>query len=137
MFSKDKKDGKRKAGAPTIISEGLTVTGNLDGEGDVQVDSVVDGDVKSVRLSIGQNGRIVGAVHAEKLLVRGRIDGQIHAQEVTLTRSARVKGDIHHDTLSIEPGAQLDGHCRRLNAVEEGDSANINLVVSDGKPTGA
>ncbi len=137
MFSKDKKDGKRRVGAPTIISEGLTVTGNLNGEGEVQVDGLVEGDVKSVRLSIGQNGRVLGAIRAEKLLVRGRVDGEIRAQEVTLTRTARVKGDIHHDTLSIEPGAQLDGHCRRLNAVEDGETSNINLVVSDGKPTGA
>ena len=135
MFSKGKADGdrKRKVSAPTIISNGLTVSGNLDSDGEVQIDGIVEGDIKSVRLSIGQNGKIVGSVQAERVLVRGRINGQIRAQEVTLTRTAQVKGDIHHETLSIEPGAKIDGHCRRLNAVEDGELKNINLVVSDGK----
>jgi cytoskeletal protein CcmA (bactofilin family) len=139
MFSKAKGDGeskrKRKPAAPTIISADLTVTGNLTSEGEVQIDGVIDGDVKSARLSVGQHGKIVGSVRAERALVRGRVEGQIRAQEVTLTRTAQVKGDIFHDTLSIEPGAQLDGHCRRLNAVEDGETTNINLVVSDGMPT--
>lgn len=139
MFSKAKGDGeskrKRKPAAPTIISADLTVTGNLASDGEVQIDGVIDGDVRSARLSVGQNGKIVGSVRAERALVRGRVDGQIRAQEVTLTRTAQVKGDIYHDTLSIEPGAQLDGHCRRLNAVEDGELTNINLVVSDGMPT--
>lgn len=136
MFSKGKAEGdrKRKPAAPTIISADLKVTGNLTSEGEVQIDGVIDGDVKSARLSVGQNGKIVGSVQAERALIRGRVEGQIRAQEVTLTRTAQVKGDIYHDTLSIEPGAQLDGHCRRLNSVEEGDS-NLNLVVSDGVAT--
>jgi cytoskeletal protein CcmA (bactofilin family) len=136
MFSKGKAESerKRKVSAPTIISEGLTVTGNLDSDGEVQVDGLVQGDIKSLRLSIGQNGRIVGAVQAERVLIRGRIDGQIRAQEVTLTRTAQVKGDIHHETLTIEPGATIDGHCRRLNAVDDdGATTNLNLVISDGK----
>lgn len=137
MFSKGKADSdrKRKTSVPTIISAGLTVTGNLESDGEIQIDGTIDGDVKSVQLSIGQTGKIVGAVHAERVLIRGRIDGQIRAQEVTLTRTAQVKGDIHHETLSIEPGAKIDGHCSRLNAVDDGETANINLVVSDGKPT--
>jgi cytoskeletal protein CcmA (bactofilin family) len=47
-----------------------------------------------------------------------------------------VKGDVFHDTLSMEAGAKLEGHCRRLNAVEgsEQENVNINLVVSDGLP---
>lgn len=139
MFSKAKGDGeskrKRKPASPTIISADLTVTGNLTSDGEVQIDGVIDGDVKSARLSVGQQGKIVGSVRAERALIRGRVDGQIRAQEVTLTKTAQVKGDIYHDTLSIEPGAQLDGHCRRLNSVEDGEAMNINLVVSDGMPT--
>ena len=74
---------------------------------------------------------------ADRILVRGKVNGQIRAQVVTFTRSAQVKGDVFHDTLSMEAGAKLEGHCRRLNAVEgasDADNVNINLVVSDGMP---
>ena len=140
MFSKGRKDrehrSRRKGKAPpTIISADLTVTGNLTSDGEVLIDGAVDGDAASARLSVSQNGSIVGSVHAGHALIRGRVDGQIRAQDVTLTGTAQVTGDIHHDRLTIEPGARIDGHCRRLNAVDDGDGKKINLLVSDGLPT--
>ena len=136
MFSKDKPSDsgrKRKSVAPTIISSDLRITGNITSEGEVQVDGVVDGDVRGAKVSIGASGHIAGAVSADRILVRGRVNGQIRAQLVTLTRTAQVKGDIYHETLSMESGAKLEGHCRRLNAVDSGEeTSNINLVVSDG-----
>lgn len=138
MFSKGKTEGgrKRKTAPPTIISSDLRITGNVTSEGEVQVDGVVDGDVRGARVSVGTTGHIAGAVTADRVLIRGRVNGQIRAQTVTFTRTAQVKGDVFHDTLSIEPGAKLEGHCRRLNAVDgDQDGVNINLVVSDGMPT--
>jgi cytoskeletal protein CcmA (bactofilin family) len=143
MFSKGKTTDigrkRNKAVAPTIISSDMRITGNVTSEGEVQVDGVVDGDVRGARVSVGVTGHIAGAVSAERILVRGRINGQIRAQIVTFTRTAQVKGDVFHDTLSLEAGAKLEGHCRRLNAVDgassdSSDSASINLVVSDGMP---
>jgi cytoskeletal protein CcmA (bactofilin family) len=135
MFSKAKSDSRRKGKpvSPTIISSDMRITGNITSEGEIQVDGVVDGDVRGAKVSIGASGHIAGAVTADRILVRGRINGQIRAQLVTLTRTAQVKGDIFHDTLSMESGAKLEGHCRRLNAVDSGEeNSTINLVVSDG-----
>lgn len=142
MFLKGKGKAKPKAGRkgkavpPTIISSDLRITGNVTSEGEVQVDGVVDGDVRGARVSVGATGHIAGAVTADRVLIRGRVNGQIRAQTVTFTRTAQVKGDVFHDTLSIEPGARLEGHCRRLNAVDgEQEGVNLNLVVNDGVPT--
>ncbi len=33
---------------------------------------------------------------------------------VTLAKTAKVTGDILHQTLAIEPGAFLEGHCKRI-----------------------
>lgn len=144
MFSKGKaadtsRNSKRsnKAVPPTIISSDMRITGNVTSEGEVQVDGVVDGDVRGAHVSVGATGHIAGAVSADRILVRGKVNGQIRAQIVTFTRTAQVKGDVFHDTLSMEAGAKLEGHCRRLNAVEgssEPENVNINLVVSDGMP---
>ncbi len=142
MFSKAKSSDtvakkRGKPVPPTIISSDMRITGNVTSEGEVQVDGVVDGDVRGARVSVGATGHIAGAVTADRILVRGKINGQIRAQIVTFTRTAQVKGDVFHDTLSMEAGAKLEGHCRRLNAVEgssEPENVNINLVVSDGLP---
>jgi len=137
MFSKDKSNsgGRGSTSAPTIISANIKVQGDLKSDGEIQVDGTVEGDVEGQSLSVGASGVITGAVKAEQVLVRGQINGEIRSRAVTLTKSARVKGDVLHETLTIEPGAQLEGHCKRLNAVAEHHGGNINLVISDGVPT--
>ena len=135
MFSKGKAKkagGRKRSAPPTIISADLRINGDIISEGEIQIDGVVDGDVTGTRLSIGQGGTIKGSVTAERVLVRGRITGQIKARLVTLTRTARVTGDVLHETLAIEPGARLEGTCRRMEADTD---SNINLVISDGSPT--
>lgn len=142
MFSRGKsEDGARsskKRLPPTIISADMRIDGNIASDGEVQIDGVVDGDVKAAKLAIGETGRIRGAVASERLMVRGRVVGQIRAGFVTLTRTARVKGDIFHETLAIEPGAQLEGLCKRLETAPPlpGEPA-INLIVHEGQQTRA
>lgn len=131
MFSKDKENGERRtSGAPSILSEAMQVTGDIVCDGEVQIDGVLSGDIKCAKLTIGESGRINGSVIADDCLVHGEVIGQIKADSVTLSRSSRVEGDVLHDTLAIEPGARLDGHCRRLDAIDA-DDPKLDLVVTD------
>jgi cytoskeletal protein CcmA (bactofilin family) len=41
--------------------------------------------------------------------VDGRVEGPIRGSEVVLKSHAHVVGDIHHQRLSIEPGAYFEG----------------------------
>lgn len=136
MFSKGnaKSNQKSAPAAPSIISSDLKMIGNMESKGEIQIDGMLEGDVNCAKLSIGDGGHVQGNVTVETALVRGRVDGKIKAKKITLTRSARVIGDIIHETLTIEPGAHLEGHCRRADAsVFKGDGkvdSKINLVVS-------
>jgi cytoskeletal protein CcmA (bactofilin family) len=139
MFSKAKDEAGGRAKRrlpPTIISADMHIDGNIASDGEVQIDGIIDGDVKASKLSIGETGRVRGAVIADRLMVRGRVIGQLRANFITLTRTARVKGDIFHETLAIEPGAQLEGNCKRIEgAVPAPGEPAINLIVHDGQPT--
>lgn len=104
---------------PSIISPGLHVTGNLVCDGDVQVEGSIEGDVRARTVTIGQAGTIVGHTTAEKVLVSGKVDGKISAAMVVLHRSAKVFGDIAHETLTIESGAHFEGHCTRLGVGDD------------------
>ncbi|WP_233354587.1 bactofilin family protein [Woodsholea maritima] len=111
-----------KSKAPSILSADLSVKGSIASEGEVQLDGSVDGDVRAVTLTIGEEASVNGEVIAETVVVRGRIVGSIRARQVQLAATARVEGDIIHATLAVESGAYFDGHCRR-NSDPLSDSA--------------
>lgn len=106
--------GPRKAAAPSLISADLRITGDLNSSGDILVEGVVEGDIRSATLTIGEGAEVRGSIVADQVRVCGVVLGQIQAHRVELTKTAKVTGDIAHELLSIESGAFIEGHCRRI-----------------------
>ena len=102
----------RAGTAPSIISADVTVTGTLISSGDMQIDGIVEGDVRSMCLVIGERAEIHGEVWAEDVTVRGRVIGRIHARKVLLSATSHVEGDILHEAFAVEAGAFFEGNCR-------------------------
>jgi len=103
---------------PSIISAGLEIKGDLACDGDVQIEGLIVGDVRSRTLTIGEGGEVRGEVIADRIQVSGTVQGQIRSRSVNLARSARVQGDVLHESLSIEAGAFIEGNVRRVSAKE-------------------
>lgn len=121
MFSKGNKaasrDQKTEApakGVPSIVSADLVITGDLASKGEIQVDGRIEGDVKCSALIIGKTGCVVGEIEADVVRLHGEVKGQVRAKTVYLASTARMIGDITHESLAIEPGALMEGHCRRM-----------------------
>jgi len=70
-------------------------------------------------LIVGETAHVKGETVAETVRVLGHVDGQITAKVVKLAVTAHVVGDILHEDLSIETGAFLEGHCKRMAIPEE------------------
>ena len=108
-------DGARRpAQVASLITDAITIEGNLTGDGELQVDCVIRGDVAVSRLSVGETGRIEGAVTAEAVELRGTVTGSITARHIRLYPTARVEGDITHDHLTMDSGARFEGRSQRL-----------------------
>jgi cytoskeletal protein CcmA (bactofilin family) len=106
--------------APSIISADLKIVGDLTSAGDIQIDGHVEGDINSRTITIGEAAQVTGSISGDTIRVCGSINGQIKGQTVTLDKSARVVGDILHHSLAIEPGAFIEGHCRRIDSKSAG-----------------
>lgn len=104
----------RKPIACSLITENVSLEGDLKSDGDVQLDGAMRGDLQVAHLSIGETGQVEGAVTAEAVEIRGRVAGTITARTVKLYATARVDGDITHSQLSIEPGAYFAGRSVKL-----------------------
>ncbi len=141
MFSKANSrkaemDGGRAM--PSIISRNLRIVGNLESDGDIQVDGVIEGDIKSQRLTISEQATVRGAIEADDVTIAGSVTGQIRAKTVSLLKDARVVADIVQERLSIEAGAFFEGNTRHLTKDEplsrkpEGGATPLLRKVSGG-----
>jgi cytoskeletal protein CcmA (bactofilin family) len=137
MFSKTSSSGKsgksgsqQKASPPSIISVDLHIVGDLNCEGEIHIDGVIDGDIRGRVVLVGESATIKGDIIADNLTVHGTVSGQIKARSVNLAKTARVTGDILHEDLSIQKGAFLEGHCKRINLKQEVGDGKLGLVSS-------
>ena len=125
------------SGEPSIISSDLKVIGNLECSGDMQVKGMVEGDIRSRSVTIGEGAHVEGCVFAESVQISGTIKGQIEAPAVSVAKGAKVVGDIVHETLAVEAGAYLEGSCRRLEAKKPAQQASVAPVKRAAKPEAA
>jgi cytoskeletal protein CcmA (bactofilin family) len=133
MFSKDSKTGapevtafsaadaaRRGNGSTTqsIISRDLKIKGDLVCNGDIQIDGEVEGDVQSRSITIGEGADVRGTISSDSIRVCGAVNGQLKGQSVILAKTAKLVGDVIHQTLAVEPGAFFEGQCRRIDAAK-------------------
>jgi len=131
MFSKDSKpatpaptatpaaDPSRPAArspAPSLISRDLTIKGDLTCSGDIQIDGIVEGDVHSRSITVGEGAEIRGTVAGDDIRVCGSVNGEVKGNSVVLAKTAKVIGNVLHQVLAIEPGAFFEGQCRRSDS---------------------
>src|SRR6516164_9075518 len=100
-----------KNGLPqrALIDTGLNVKGDLETDGELQIDGQIVGNVSCGHLVIGKDGAVRGDIRADEVVVRGKTEGVIRARRVMLQESARVTGDIFYERMSMEEGAQFVG----------------------------
>lgn len=141
MFSKGSKTPSRDhktegsaKGVPSIISADLTITGDLVSSGEIQVDGSIEGDIRCRALVIGVNGAVTGEIEADSIRLHGKVTGQVRAKTVFLAATAHMIGDITHESLAIEPGAFMEGHCRRMSeSVAAGALKKPDLTLADSR----
>ena len=106
---------RKAAPAPTrsLIDSWLVITGNLQSEGEIQVEGRIEGDIRCANLIVGKDANIMGSIIAEEVIVRGKVKGSIRANRVTLQDTAIVESDIYHKSMSIEQGACFEGASKR------------------------
>ena len=120
---------------PSLISADLKVVGNLESDGDLQIDGQVNGDTTALDVPVGEGATVSGSITADTLRISGAIDGTISGTSVTIAKTGRVKGDIVHQTLSIEAGATIEGQIRRLDS--EKPNGGVKAVAAGPAEAGA
>lgn len=95
----------------TVIATGATMSGALQGEGIIQVEGTVDGEISLTgAVIITPTGLVKGPVTADVVRIAGRIEGVVTARErLLLQKTGSVEGDITTPALEVEDGGRLNG----------------------------
>jgi cytoskeletal protein CcmA (bactofilin family) len=112
----------------SVIDAWLTITGNLESQGDVRVEGQIAGDIRCANLVIGRDALVSGDITAEEAVVRGRVKGTIRANRVILEDTACVESAIFHKVLSVDEGATFEGQsCHRQQPHQE-EEASAHVI---------
>ena len=106
--------------AINIITDGTLVKGDITATGDFRLDGTLEGNIQlNGKLVVGDSGVVNGNVLCQNANIIGTVNGNLSVKELlSLHASARVRGDILINKLSIEPGAVFSGKCRMIDEVK-------------------
>ena len=101
---------KKQAKLDTIVGPDSLLKGDITSKGTIKVDGVIEGNVTSDCLIIGETGSLSGDVTVREIVVGGKVIGNIHATDgVDIQRKGEVCGDIFAARLMIAEGGHFDG----------------------------
>ena len=117
---------------PTIVSTNTTIKGDILSEGILQIDGHVEGDITCAELVIGVKGSVAGTVTVQNMQLYGTLRGKALVDNLFVSKTAKLIGDATHNSIAIEPGAYIDGHCMRAGAPIPAEQAKPDLMLVDG-----
>ena len=121
LFKEIEKD---RGTIPSIISEGSEFKGNVKTSAEIQIDGVLNGNVKAKQIVVGINGNVRGNLTASFSRILGKVEGEIRAETLEIVKTATVKGNVFKKTISIESGSKITGN---INELENGTAKILKL----------
>ena len=120
FFPRIRKDNNRISKIDTIIGSSTNLKGNLLPEGTIRIDGHLQGDISGADgVIVGKEGAIEGNITAKTVIIGGKVIGNVSASEnLEISSSAEVKGDLKYSRISIEDGAIFEGTCRKIDGKE-------------------
>ena len=108
-----------KSAEITVISEKASLEGKLETTGTLNLMGSFEGDVKTSTLEIFKDGKAIGSVEAENVIIAGYFEGEIICHNLlTIAKTAAVKGRVAYGTLTVEPGGLLEAEVFQLESAD-------------------
>lgn len=97
----------------SIIGEGCELKGEFKVKGTLRIDGVFAGEIHTDdTIIVSKTGYIKTDLKGGSIIIGGTVEGNVYAtKQVTLLKTARVKGDIITPALTVEEGVVFNGHC--------------------------
>jgi len=120
MF-KGNAEGVDHKNVETFIGPSVKVEGDFSGDGDLVIEGVVIGNLKTKNnLSIGKDAVVEAEIKAKNAYIAGRVKGNVSVQgKLQLTATGQIMGDVKTAMLSVEMGGVINGSLSMLSEAEK------------------
>jgi cytoskeletal protein CcmA (bactofilin family) len=95
----------------SVIANGLTIEGRIEGTGDLRIAGNFQGDV-NVRgnLTIEAGAKLTGSVRANAVVIAGELQGNVdEAKRVELLETGVLDGNLKADSITVSAGSRMRG----------------------------
>jgi len=96
----------------SIIDKSMTVSGEMSFKGKTRIDGTINGNVSGEHLILSESGKIAGDIEVSSFICHGHLEGNITAKLVTARKGCSIIGKLEAGSLTVEPGATLDGEVK-------------------------
>ncbi|MBR1885281.1 MAG: polymer-forming cytoskeletal protein [Schwartzia sp.] len=95
----------------TIIGHDTTITGEIQGSGNLRIDGRIDGGINvSSDIVIGESGSVQGNIKANSLIVAGSVTGNVDCDgNLSIHATGQLVGDVRVRSLNIADGGIFKG----------------------------
>ena len=100
----------KATGNKAVIADGAHFKGKIKNARAIEINGTVEADLKADKVTIGSDGKFVGAINADLVVISGHYDGNMDAGSIWATATAQIAGKIQYKTLQMDRGAALN--CR-------------------------
>lgn len=131
MFGKKKQPPIR-----SLIAHGSKITGEIKFSDGMRIDGEVQGSIRSTEgspsiLVISETAVVKGEVHADHVIVNGRVEGPLYAAVLLeLQPKASIVGDVRYAALEMHQGAVIEGQLQSLSPAAE--KTVLTLAANNG-----
>ena len=111
MFNKRKDEAPpaRSHTRPSVLSEGVVVTGDINVPGAIHLEGTVEGRVTADKVVVGHRGLVEGEIEAFSVSLAGQFRGSLRCNELSISHSASFHGNVDCESLKLQPGAIIEG----------------------------
>ncbi len=114
---------EKNSSSSLLIGEGVTITGTIKADNEVNIQGAIDGDIDCNSVTINKSGNVEGKVKAETMTIEGKVEGEININSILHIKSkGNVSGKIFYGEIEIDTGGKLSGeinHRDKDNKQEE------------------
>jgi cytoskeletal protein CcmA (bactofilin family) len=131
-------DRKKQPPIKSLIAHGCQIDGNFSFIDGLRLDGAITGnllgqvDHPSI-LVISESAVVTGEIHADHIIINGRVDGPVHARVMLeLQPKARITGDVTYKSLEMHQGALVAGRlCPMVAGSEIEEKPTLKLAANN------